>query len=173
MKSRCDDDKLLFFQMTPIHYNGSQFVASNRWRMDETVNYLPEADMMLNAQHSAVLRPPETVLYMRNRPIGGRSWYEPRQRAIPPMLSAANGPPYGHYYRNGRAVTDAEQLPRSSSPPTTHDDDNDDDIENHKTWTHYHRYKERRDLFSQLEAITTLLVNSFTSSVFIQFFIHL
>lgn len=35
-------------------------------------------------------------------------------------------------------------------------EDVDDDIENHKDWHHYHSYKERRDIFEQLQAIQSL-----------------
>lgn len=108
---------------------------------------------MLNAQDSDILRPPDTVLHARNRPQA-RDWNEPRRRAMLPTGGTASGN-YYHHDRNIRNEQNGMHRQNAESDGKTMENYV-DDIENHQSWQHYHRYKERRDLFSQLQAITSL-----------------
>lgn len=142
-------------QTTPVRFSGSPFVAKQRlFNEFNDNNYLNEADLMLNTHHSQVLRPPNTVLYPRNRPQA-RNSHEVRGRPWAPMDAAGD-----YYYRHGRSAhnEDSSQGSRqkADSAATMTMAHNEDDIENHQSWQHYHSYKERRDLFAQLQAITSL-----------------
>lgn len=125
--------------MSPAYFKGSPFTSNKRFDIDMSHNYMSEGDVMLNARHTESMRPPETVLYARN-------WQRPRERSMEPVTSDS-------YYRYGRTVHEQESSSDFDTAQTVSDGD---DIDNHQSWVHYHRYKERRDLFSQMRAITSL-----------------
>lgn len=85
-----------------------------------------------------IIRPPDTILYSRQRS------QQPRANRINPIHSSS-----AFYMPRGRSIRAEPEVEENLTPI-------DDDIENHRDWHHYHGYKERRDIYEQLQAITSL-----------------
>lgn len=94
------------------------------------------------------IRPPNTILYSRLRSQQPK-WYEARGHPIAAPVRS----PSEYYMRRGRSSRTEPDTDDNSTSTSAFDDD---DIENHRDWHHYHRYKERRDIYEQLQAITSL-----------------
>lgn len=140
--------------MSPARLPDTPFTSLRHTGIPARTNdeYLNEADLFHNYVDS--VRPPDTILYARSRPAV-RNWFD-HSRMRPAAPASINN----YHYRNGRSAAMQTLSPNAATnlPPLATNGVADDaaDIENHQSWEHYHRYKERRDLFSQLQAITSL-----------------
>lgn len=107
-------------------------------------DYVNEMDLMRGASRSGNIRPPNSVLFsdMTSR---RRNWYEIEEKA--------RSSPREYFIPRGRSlrlVQPESNVTTNSTAPSSID------IDEHKDWHHYRAYKERRDIYDQLQALTSL-----------------
>lgn len=124
------------------------FARKNPYKSEFQRNFINEADL-LNEQNY-MIRPPETVLHPRNNGNIG-NWYN---------ANRSRGSSSRSYYNRGRQMKQNRIMQQDDEKANRIDHQKEqiesEDIENHRDWQHYHSYKERRDLYEQLKAITSL-----------------
>lgn len=116
----------------PFSANNPPFYVTNSLEREFQDNFVNEADLL--NENIDMIRPPESMLHSRFKSKHSNLY----DSKITPVSHSR-----GYYNRQGR---EAKPITESSI----------DDIDNHKDWQHYHSYKERRDLYEQLKAITSL-----------------
>lgn len=111
-------------------------------------DYVNEMDLLRGASRNGNIRPPNSALYS-DKTSRRRNWYE--------MEKNARSNPRQNFIPRGRSLR-MEQPKSNVNKNNTRSTPLSIDIEDHKDWHHYRAHKERRDIYDQLQAITSLLV---------------